>query len=139
MLYMDTAKIAYFYCARNTAEPMRAKPVEIVCALLKQLCSAKLDEPIKDPVAQEYEARKKKAEEDCSALRRLSLEDCTRLIIELTKDHSATIVLDALDECEESTCHELLEAFDNIMSNSTQVVRVFVASRDDVDIVSPFY
>ena len=136
MLDADSASTAFFYCARSTAEPARAKPVEILCTLLRQLCSSNPDQPIKSPVAREYEARQKKAEEDCSTVKKLTVEECTRLIIELTKDHPATIVLDALDECEEITRHELLEAFDSMISNSANVVKVFVSSRDDIDIVS---
>ena len=139
MLDADSASTAFFYCARSTAEPARAKPVEILCALLRQLCTSTSDQPVQNPVAREYEARKKKAEEDCSAIKRLTVEECTRLIIELTKDHPATIILDALDECEEITRHELLEALDSIISNSANVVKVFVSSRDDIDIVSGFY
>ena len=136
MLCVDPALTAFFYCARSTAEPARAKPVEILCALLRQLCSSKLDEPVKGPVAREYEARKKKAEEDCSGLKRLTVRDCITLIIELVKDQPAIIILDALDECEEDTRYELLEAFDEIIQKSLDVLRVFVSSRDDIDIVS---
>lgn len=132
----STSLIAFFYCARNTAEPERAKPVEIMGALLRQLASSKPDLPVKEPVAKEYEMRRKKAEDDCSSLKKLTVQDCTRLIIELIKDHPALIILDALDECEENTRHELLEAFDEIISHSAEVVKVFVSSRDDIDIVS---
>ena len=105
-------------------------------ALLRQLTSSKPDLPVKEPVAIEYEARRKKAAEDCSSLKKLTVQDCTRLIIELTQDYPATIILDALDECEENTRYELLEAFDDIISSSAEVVKVFVSSRDDIDIVS---
>ena len=139
MLDADSASTAFFYCARSTAEPARAKPIEILCALLRQLCTSNSDQPVRNPVAREYETRKKKAEEDCSTIKRLTVEECTRLIIELTKDHPATIILDALDECEETTRHELLEALDSMISNSANVVKIFVSSRDDIDIVSTFY
>lgn len=132
----SVSPIAFFYCARSTAEPERAKPTEIMGALLRQLASSKPDLPVKGPVAKEYEARKEKAEEDCSTLRKLTVKDCTRLILELTEDHPATIIIDALDECEEGTRHELLEALDDIISKSTEVVKIFVTSRDDIDIVS---
>ena len=138
MLNADPASTAFFYCARSTAEPARARPVEVLCALLRQLCTSNPDQPVKNPVAREYEARKTKAEKDCSTIKRLTVEDCTRLIIELTKDHPATIILDALDECDESTRPELLEAFDSIISKSANVVKIFVSSRDDIDIVSTF-
>ncbi len=127
---------AFSYCARSTAEPERAKPIEIMGALLRKLASSKPDLPVKEPVAKEYEARKKKAEEDCSTLKKLTVEDCTRLILELIKDYLATIIVDALDKCEENTRHELLEALDDIISKSAEVVKVLVSSRDDIDIVS---
>lgn len=137
--YSDSSAspIAFFYCVRNAAEPERATPVEIMGALLRQLASSKPDVPIKEPVAKEYESRKKKAEEDCSKLKKLTIEDCTRLIIELTRDNPGMIIIDALDECDEND--KLLEALDEIVSKSAEVVKVFVSSRDDVDIVSSSY
>lgn len=128
--------IAFFYCARSTAEPERGKPAEVLGAILKQLCSSEPDEPIRNPIATEYASRFRKADYDYSRIRKLSVEDCTGLILEVTKDNAATIIVDALDECEEETRYELLEALDNIIANSVEVVKVVVSSRDDVDIVS---
>ena len=84
----------------------------------------------------EYEARKDLAAKDGSALKKLTVEDCTRLIVELANSYPLIIILDALDECEEDTRYELLEAFDEIISKSREVVKILVSSRDDVDIVS---
>jgi len=125
---------AFFYCARSTAEPERGKPVEVLSAILRQLAGSKSDLPIRSPVAEEYKARKEEADEDGSKIKKLSLEDCTRLILELTQDSPATIVIDALDECEERTRHELLEALNSIIRNSGEIVKVLVSSRDDIDI-----
>ncbi|KAF7509247.1 hypothetical protein GJ744_008141 [Endocarpon pusillum] len=138
---LSAPPIAFFYCARNEAERERAMPVEVMRAILRQLASTKPDMPIKEPVAKEYEERKKKADEDCSSLRQLTVEDCTRLILALTNGRPATIIIDALDECDEDLRYELLDALDEIVSKSVQVVKVFVSSRDDVDIVStlPFF
>lgn len=108
-------------------------------ALLRQLACIQSDLRIKDPVAEEYGARRKEAEKDNPALKKLTVQDCTRLIIELTRQHPATIILDALDECEKDRRHELLEAFDEIISQSTEVVKLFVSSRDDINIVSIFF
>ncbi|KIW11611.1 hypothetical protein PV08_10913 [Exophiala spinifera] len=131
---MIAPPIAFFYCVRNDAERERALPVEILRAILRQLSSTQPDQPIKEPVATEYESRKKKGDEDCSKIRKLTVEDCTRLILALTNHSPATIIIDALDECDEFLRHELLEALDEIVSKSSQVVKVFVSSRDDVDI-----
>ena len=134
----STSPTAFFYCVRSTAEPERAKPAEIMGALLRQLASSPSDLSIKHPIVQEYEARNNMARGDYSALKKLTVEDCTRLIIELTKNHPATIILDALDECEKSTRYQLLEAFNEMITKSTEVVKVFVSSRDDIDIVCIF-
>lgn len=45
------------------------------------------------------------------------------------------IVIDALDECEKSTRHLLLQVLQYILNNSVGQVKVFVTSRDDDDIV----
>jgi hypothetical protein len=124
---------------RDSAEPEHAKPVKIMGDLLRQLASSNPDLPIKEPVAKEYEVRKKKAEDDYSKFKELTVEDCTRMILELTRDNPATIVIDALDECEESLRHELLKALDKIVSEPGEIVKVFVSSREDVDIVSSPY
>jgi hypothetical protein len=128
--------VAYFYCSRSTAEPERAQPAEILSALLRQLASSKPDVPIRDAVAKEYEDRKKKADEDCSQPKKLTVKDCTELILQLNAERPAMIIIDALDECNNETRHELLEALDRIISQSDKLVKVFVSSRDDVDIVS---
>ena len=128
--------VAFFYCARSIAEPERGKPLEIMNALLRQLASSKPDMPVKELVAQEYEVRKRKAHEDGSTLKRMTIKDCTRLILEIIKTCPTTIIIDALDECEEDTRYELLEALDEIVRESVEVVKVLVSSREDVDIVS---
>ncbi len=131
--------IAFFYCARDSAEPQRAEPDKILGALLRQLASSNPDLPIKEPVTKEYERCKKKAEDDCSNLKELTVKDCTRLILELTRDNLVMIAIDALDECDEKQIHKLLRALDKIVSESGEVVKVFVSSREDLDIVSSPY
>jgi hypothetical protein len=107
--------------------------------LLRQLASSNPDLLIKEPVAKEYEVRKKKAEDDCSKLKELTVKDCTRLILELTRVNLVTIAIDALDECEKSLRHELLITLDKIVSESGEVMKVFVSNREDVNIVSSPY
>lgn len=65
----------------------------------------------------------------------MSVEDSTELIIALLDDNPATIVIDALDECQESRRYELIKALNDIVNKSANLVKVFVSSRDDIDIV----
>lgn len=46
-----------------------------------------------------------------------------------------TIVIDALDECNPATRREFLSAMECILRNSSSLVKIFVSSRDDQDIV----
>lgn len=56
-------------------------------------------------------------------------------ILALLDANPGLIFTDALDECDLLRRHELLEALDNIITHSANLVKVFVSSRDDNDIV----
>lgn len=82
-----------------------------------------------------YQNRKKEAQEDgCDPLRLTSAE-CVNVILSLLELNPGVIFIDALDECDPLRRHELLEALDHIITHSTNLVKVFVSSRDDNDIV----
>jgi hypothetical protein len=129
---LGNESLAYFYCTRNPAEPERADPEEILRSIVRQLSCPSPGCPIMKPVTAKYNQR----EEDSFELTKLALEECLELIIQLTELYpSTTIVLDALDECSPNTRHELLQALDDIIQKSAGLVKVFVSSRDDQDIV----
>jgi hypothetical protein len=127
------APIAYFYCVRNAAEQERANPDEILRSILEQLSSSELDLPIRDPVVKAYMEKKRDAKGRNPE--KLILDKTMEVILALLKDIPATIVIDALDECDPDRRHELLEALDTIIQQSASLVKVFVSSRDDADIV----
>jgi hypothetical protein len=130
-----SAPIAHFYCARNAAELERADPDEIMRSILKQLSCMTLQQPIREPVVGTYKRRKEEADNDGSEPTKLTLEECVGLILALLETNPATIVIDALDECDPARRHELLLALDRIREESASLVKVFVSSRDNQDIV----
>jgi hypothetical protein len=132
----DTCSVAFFYCARGTPETGRDKCAKIMGALLKQLASSDLKQLVREPIAKEYEDRKKIAQRDCSELRALTTEDCVNLTLDLTCDNQATIIVDAVDECDDDERHELLKALDRIIKESEGLVKVFLSSRETILIVS---
>lgn len=129
------APISYFYCARNAAEPERADSGEIMRSILKQLSCSNSALPVRDPVAKTYKETKEKAEENGCEPAKLSAMECVGLIVNLLESNPATIIIDALDECDPARRHELLTGLDNIIQQSASLVKVFVSSRDDNDIV----
>jgi len=66
----------------------------------------------------------------------LPLHDTVDIILNLLKKNPATIIIDALDECDPSSRHELFEALDEIVAKSENIVKVFLTSRNDGDIVA---
>lgn len=121
----------YFYCARSAAEPERSHPDAIMASLLRQLLGVCSGMPILPSVAKMYGERgagfKSKG---------LDLEESRDLILQLIETHDATtIIVDALDECDSGTRQDLLDAFEEILSDSSSLVKIFVSSRDNPDIV----
>ena len=51
------------------------------------------------------------------------------------ESNPSTIIIDALDECDPARRHELLLALERIRDESVNLVKMFVSSRDDQDIV----
>ncbi|KAN0072796.1 hypothetical protein V8E54_008910 [Elaphomyces granulatus] len=122
--------IAYFYCARDNADLQRAEPEEALRSIARQLSGVDIDMPIRYPTIKMHALT-------CGnrfSARRLTVDETVELILQLTNENPATLIIDALDECEPLRRHELLEALDTIVSKSANIVKVFVSSRDDSDI-----
>ena len=105
-------------------------------SLLRQLSQLTSDSTVNKCVIGEYEARDERARQFSSPLSKLTVEDCTILLLELTRNNPAIIMIDALDDVEESTRHKILEAIDTLVSSSEGRVKVLISSRDDLDVVS---
>jgi hypothetical protein len=131
----NAAPLAYFYCLRSAQEKERADPDFILRAILKQLSCTKLDIPIRELVVEAYEEKKEDADENGCEPLRLNLKETTDLIINLLKTNPATIIIDALDECDNERRPELLKALDRIIDESSSIAKVLVSSRDDNNIV----
>ncbi|KAF7125236.1 hypothetical protein CNMCM5793_001414 [Aspergillus hiratsukae] len=122
----------YFYCSRNPAEPGRSDSTDIAASFLRQLSSVD-GNSLLEPVIREYKERQRTG----FSKGNLDLDETRVLIIELLGYYpAATIVLDALDECTPESREELLHMFEYILQESSTLVKIFVSSREDQDIVS---
>ncbi|KAF6230805.1 hypothetical protein HO173_010921 [Letharia columbiana] len=129
----QSALPVYFYCTRSAAEPERSKPDTVLASILRQLSCVPPDAPLLSPVIEKY-----KRQGEGFKSNGLGLDDSRDLIIRLIEDHSMTmtiIVVDALDECDAEMRQSLLDAFEHILKESVGLVKIFVSSRDDQDIV----
>lgn len=132
---MATSAVAYFYCSRDAAQPQRADPDQVMRAVLKQLACFDASQPVFPAVLREYNKRQRDADEDGLDPLHFCHHDCRDLVLEITDQLPAVIVIDALDECDHLRRHELLQALRDIVQQSTNLVKVIISSRDDADIV----
>ena len=134
----NSAPLAYFYCSREKSESCRADPTEILRAILKQLSSLGPDGQVRHAIATEYKQRRLDAEQDGLEVRNLAFPECTQLILELTSEAPATIVIDGVDELGYSS-QDLLNALRYLVENSSSVLKVFVSSREEAAIARSLY
>ncbi|SPJ73916.1 uncharacterized protein FTOL_03646 [Fusarium torulosum] len=123
---------AYFYCSRNPAEPTRADPETILASVARQLSCLKPGCALLQPTIVAYDAH----EEEGFAAESLRLHETCTLIMRLSENYPMlTIILDALDECNPAIRESLLFAMELILKEAPCLVKIFVSSRDDQDIV----
>jgi hypothetical protein len=122
----------HFYCSRNPTEPARSDPQAILASLARQLSSAKPGNPLLQPSIDMYD--EEEAEGFVSGPPRL--DQSLKLIMQLIELYpQTTIILDALDECDPATRLDLLRALERLLQHSCSLVKIFVSSRNDQDIV----
>lgn len=119
--------VIYFYCNRN--DPQRRDPTCILRAIVKQISIALPGLP--KVVVAEYENRT----QDGLEAGPLGFQECHELLVSLLDIFpQTTLLIDGLDESDPTERGRLLELLTTIIHSSTSVVRIFVSSRDDVDI-----
>ena len=131
------APLAYFYCSQKSTDPRTADSREILCALLRQLSSRDSGIPLRGTVGDDFRQRKETADNNGAQIAPLDIEEIVEHILAITKEDSATIIVDALDEVDEERS-DLFDALERIVQASDNVVKVFVSSRRDGDIVERF-
>ncbi|KFA71872.1 hypothetical protein S40288_07723, partial [Stachybotrys chartarum IBT 40288] len=128
----QSSQPAFFYSSRNPAEPARSDPREIFASLARQLSSLEPGTPILKPTVDLYN----KKELEGSVTGPLRIEDSCDLIIQLGEYYpQLIIVIDALDESDQMKRPDLLKALERILRESSSLIKVFVSSRDDQDLV----
>jgi hypothetical protein len=64
------------------------------------------------------------------------MDESRALITQLVEHYPlTTIIIDALDECDAERRADLLETLETILKKPSRLVKIFISSRDDQDIV----
>ncbi|KAI9675706.1 MAG: hypothetical protein M1817_001073 [Caeruleum heppii] len=121
----------YFYCTRNNAEKERSDASAIFASFVRQLCRTEDARSIATPVLEKYRERKEQA---FTAVGPILDESVALLKAMIASRPVTTIVIDALDECDETSRSDLMMTFEDIIRHSDKLVKLFVSSREDRDI-----
>lgn len=101
-------------------------------AIVKQLACSDVGMALQAPIVSMYDARKNAGFSSGS----LAFQESLDLIISLAGAYSQTwIVVDALDECDPAKRQKFLDSLHTIIKSSSGIVKIFVSSRNDHDIV----
>ena len=79
--------------------------------------------------------RKSKREARGRKPEKLELEESAEVVLQLLEEGPCVIVIDALDEYDPLRRHDLIYVLRRIVQESSSVVKIFISSRDDADIV----
>ncbi|CAG8960929.1 hypothetical protein HYFRA_00002467 [Hymenoscyphus fraxineus] len=122
----------YFYCSRNPAEPLRSDSNAILGSITRQLSSLNATSDLFPPAVEKY----KEEEAQGGTSSSLDVTDSCDLISQLLDLYpSAVIIIDALDECTGQARLDLLQFVKNTLNNSSCLVKFFISSREDEEIV----
>lgn len=129
----NSEALAYFCCKQG--EVRLSNPEAILRSLVRQLSFKGTGPALHKPTNAAFEtSMTEKAFDDG-----LGIKQCVSLIINLINFNlQTTIVIDALDECNNDLRHDLFLALKKIKMTSTSLVTIFLSSRKDDDIELEF-
>ena len=81
----EIVPLAFFFCARNTSEPLRSEPAEVIKAILKQLGTSR--NAIHETIKEAYATSKDKSDLDGSPMCPLSIQEATNLTVSVVNDN----------------------------------------------------
>lgn len=123
----STAPFPYFYCSRNAAENGCGDAQEVLRSILRQLSRADSSRStIHNAVLAEYERREVDARLIGHDIEKLNVQECVRLILDISASNPITIIIDAIDEIQSSEMHQLLDALKQITYTSQSVVKTLL-------------
>lgn len=128
----NSSQPVFFYCSRDPKEPTRSNPKAILASIARQLSNTAPGKPLLRPTVEMYEIE----EDQGFASGPPEMRETCELIMQLIEVYpQTTIVIDAMDECDPHKRGDLLEFLEKILQDASSLVKIFVSSRNDQDIV----
>ena len=121
--------MAYFYCGRNRND--HRNNGDIARSLVRQLSTPRDGDSIPSCIDDFFSEKEKPGFSSIS----FTFQESAGLMRKLMKGYTKVTIIDALDECDESSRHLLIGELDELVSEpSSCVLKVLISSRPDKDI-----
>ncbi|GFN18713.1 hypothetical protein AtubIFM55763_007650 [Aspergillus tubingensis] len=126
--------LAFYYCERRgqsfqlSGDVIRSLLRQLACPPEKESPSIKIRKDVQSLFAKMKDQETEPDIETCTQYLRQSVDQYSRI----------TVVLDALDECDKESRHELFKIISLLLTQSEYSVRVFVSARPEPDIMACF-
>ncbi|OQE31088.1 hypothetical protein PENFLA_c002G03105 [Penicillium flavigenum] len=132
-----SAPMAYYYCGDSRFGRSWADPDEVMRSLARQFAIVDRERlKVHESITLEYARREAEAKLDGFEKPRLRATECTNLILNILGANPAVIIVDGVDEVEEHRRHELLNELIRIRDESASVVKVFLSSRENSNVMA---
>lgn len=132
---VQSASLAYFYCANSSFEPARADLNYVLRSLVRQMTFVgDIARRVRETLTIEYQRRKAEAKLDGFEVPQLRINDCVKIILDVLSSSTAVIVIDAVDEVQKTQRHELIQNLTRIVAQASSVVKIFITSRSSHDL-----
>lgn len=127
----ELLSLAYVYFARDTAEKQRGDSGEALRSIARQLslCLKRIQQ------LKHVYSTHALANASLDRAPRLTVASSLEYIQEITINTTTYIIIDALDECDQTKRSEMMRSLDMLINAPDRVIKIFVSSRDDGDIV----
>jgi hypothetical protein len=91
---------------------------------------------VHEPITLEYARGEAEAKLDGFEVLKLRATECADLILHILGANPAVIRVDRIEEVEEHRRHELLDTVIRIRDESARVVKIFLSSRDNSNVIA---
>ena len=123
--------LAYFYCDRNQIN--RQDPISVLRSFVRQLSTTRDGGAIHASAVRLYHKKKQTG----FASGELDQNECVDLLLQYVNAYpQTTLILDALDECDQNL--DIIKTLDNIIRESLKPIKIFISSRPDENIKERF-
>lgn len=131
----QSAPVAYFYCSSTKKNTTTLDSGVVLRSIVKQLAIVESgpNQKVRKSLWEEFKRRQEAADLNGLDPSPLTREECTEMLLTMTSDCPATIIIDGLDELDGHRL-DLLDTLQTLIDESSSLVKIMISSREDTDI-----